>query len=130
MAKEPLKSNDLKRPEGRPTKYRPEFCELVVKKMKQGAAIKELPYYLDCCLDTINEWRRVHPEFSLAIKKGEELSEAVWMVKGRRGLRDKQFNYVGWFMNMRNRFRWTNNPVESENKSPHEKYMEELKGLE
>lgn len=94
-------------PRGRPSPYKPEFCEIVIKKMKQGAAIKELPYYLDVCIDTINEWRKVHPEFSAAIKKGSSYSEAKWMIKGRRSLRDKDFNYTGWYMNMRNRFGWS-----------------------
>lgn len=129
MAKKPLKSDEeIKRP-GQPTKYRPEFCEIVIKKMKLGAAVKELPYYLDVCIDTIYEWSKVHPEFSEALKKGAGYSEAVWMVKGRRGLRDKQFNYVGWYMNMKNRFGWQDKQSESSQKSPHTEYLENLKQL-
>lgn len=130
MAKKPLKSDsEIKRPVGRPSPYDPKFCEIVIKKMKLGAAIKELPYYLDVCIDTINEWRKVHPEFSAAIKIGEGYSEAVWMVKGRRGLRDKQFNYVGWYMNMKNRFGWQDKQPEATQKTPHDKYLEDLKQL-
>jgi hypothetical protein len=91
---------------GRPTKYKPEFCEVAIKEMAQGASIKELPLYFGVCIDTINEWRHVHPEFSAAINKGIGLSEAWWMTAGRACLRDKNFQYVGWYMNMKNRFGW------------------------
>jgi hypothetical protein len=107
--------NRENKPFGRPTKYKPEFCEIVIKKMKQGAAIKELPFYLDVCLDTIYEWRKVHADFSEALKKGEGFSEAVWMIKGRRSLRDKDFNYTGWYMNMKNRFGWADKTESTNN---------------
>ena len=96
-------------PGGRPTDYRPEFCEIVIEKMKVGAAIKELPFYLDVCLDTINEWRKVHPQFSAAIKTGQSYSEAVWMIQGRENIPNKEFNSTLWYMNMKNRFGWKDN---------------------
>ena len=91
---------------GRPSPYRAEMCETVIKYMRQGAAIKELPYYLGVCLDTIYEWRKIYPEFSEAIKTGEGLSEAVWMRKGRLNMKCPTFSYTGWYMNMKNRFGW------------------------
>jgi len=32
---------------------------------------------------------------------------------GRENLFNKDFNFTGWYMNMRNRFGWTNNPDKS-----------------
>lgn len=99
-------ADEEKNPRGRPTKYNPDFCEIVIEKMKEGAAIQELPFYLDVCLDTIYEWKKVHEDFSEAIKKGESYSQAFWMIDGRTSIREKDFNSTLWYMNMKNRFGW------------------------
>lgn len=104
-----------KNPIGRPTKYDNSFCDVVVEKMKKGAAIKELPFYLGVCVDTINEWRKIHPDFSAAIKKGESFSEAVWLRKGRLELENPKFNSTLWYMNMKNRFGWSDKQESNHN---------------
>ena len=56
-------------------------------------------------------WIEESPSFSRAVKDGRRLSEAWWLARGRQGLdQDGQgagsFPYVGWYMNMKNRFGW------------------------
>lgn len=110
-----LKEKKQKHPGGRPTKYDSSFCDVVIREMKKGAAIKELPFYLDVCIDTIYEWKKVYPEFSEALKKGESFSEAIWMRKGRLKLGDTKFSYTGWYMNMKNRFGWSDKQESTHN---------------
>lgn len=97
---------------GRPSKYKPSMCKVVVDLMSEGASKCEVCAELDVCVDTIAEWcdekgRYFKPEFSLAVKKGLKLSQAWWERSGRKNLENKDFSYTGWYMNMKNRFGWT-----------------------
>ncbi len=90
----------------RPSKYKSSFCRQVVNLMKEGASKTEVAAELDINRDTLYLWCKKYPEFSDAIKRGEGLSQAWWERQGRTSLRDKEFNYTGWYMNMKNRFGW------------------------
>lgn len=56
-------------PAGRPTKYRPEFCELVIKDGEQGLSLTAFAGGIGIDRSTVNEWMSVHPEFSQAVKR-------------------------------------------------------------
>jgi transposase len=55
---------------GRPSKYKPEFCEMVIAHMEKGNSFWSFAAEVDVCFDTLSEWCRAHPEFSEAKKRG------------------------------------------------------------
>jgi hypothetical protein len=55
---------------GRPTKYKPEYCELLIKHMAQGNSFESFAADCDCSFESLYEWARVHPDFSEAKKIG------------------------------------------------------------
>lgn len=94
-----------------PKKYHTDMCETVIELMKAGASFVEVAAELGIHRDTLNEWKRkdgdnYEPEFAEAVKLGMMYSEAWWQRNGRENLKNKDFNYTGWYMNMKNRFGW------------------------
>lgn len=93
----------------RPTKYDPAMCERVVELMTDGASLIEVSADLGITYQTLNEWRKdgEKPEFSEAVKRGEELSNAWWERLGRKGASgESDINPTTWIFNMKNRFGW------------------------
>lgn len=62
--------------EGRPTKYDPANNQWVEKLCKLGATDEALAEFLNVNQDTINEWKKVYPEFSESLKRGKEFADA------------------------------------------------------
>lgn len=61
---------------GRPSLYRDEYAGWAKKLCRLGATDADLARSFEVSEDTINEWKTVHPEFSVSIKEGKELSDA------------------------------------------------------
>lgn len=55
-------------PGGRPSKYDPAYCEEVIADGNIGYSLTAFAGKIGVDRDTITEWAKVHPEFSLAVK--------------------------------------------------------------
>jgi transposase-like protein len=73
--KAPMKA---KHPGGRPTSYRPEFCQRVVALMAEGRSLEGCAALLGVHPDSLYEWQKVHPEFSEAVRAGRAAATTFW----------------------------------------------------
>lgn len=138
----------LKRKEGRPTLYRPEYCDRLILHCKKGLSYEAFAGVVDVCVDTLYEWEKVHPKFSEAKKKAFAQSRLWWEQQGIDGLysvttRDGEggsstvsMNSTLWIFQMKNRFpkEWRDrheiqtevkitDEVQAQIKSEEEKYL-------
>ncbi len=60
---------------GRPTKYKAEFSRMAKKACELGATDKDLAAMFDCSEQTINAWKKAHPDF-LESLKGKDVADA------------------------------------------------------
>lgn len=58
------------RERGRPTSYRPEHCQTVMKLCRMGATLVEISTFLGVTEKTMFNWRMAHPEFDEAFFTG------------------------------------------------------------
>jgi len=91
---------------GRPTDYKPEYCETVIELMSEGASKAEVCLELNCDFQSFLNWQKKYPEFFEAVKRGLHLSKGMWEKMGRKAAFGKveNFNATAWIFNMKNRF--------------------------
>ena len=77
-----MKRNDASTPTGRkvgrPTAYRAEFSDRIIQLMAEGRSLEGCAALLGVHPDSLNEWQRVHPEFSVAVRAGRAAATAFW----------------------------------------------------
>lgn len=113
---------------GRPTVYKPEFCQLAIDIMKKGGAKCEVAAAMYVSEDTFYKWVKKYPDFSEAVSIGQSLSEAYWTKLGRDNVITKfkgdSLNAGVYGLHMKNRFNWSD-----KNKTTHELEEETAKTL-
>lgn len=76
---------------GRPTDYRPEYCERVIELGRDGCSIVEMCAELDVDRSTLERaWPEQFPEFSQALARARAFSQAWWEKQGREGVWESQ----------------------------------------
>ena len=106
-------------PGGRPTKYDPMFCDMIIKyfsvpptntiyrtEYNKDGSVKcevpvitaaELPTYqgfahsINVHIDTLIEWTKVYPGFSESYARAKQLQEQIWLVNSLENRYNAQF---------------------------------------
>lgn len=104
---------------GRPTKYKAEYCESIVKYFdippqqvvykesffpdgtlksndpitlaSQFPTLQGYAHSIDVHVDTMIEWCKEYKEFSEAYARAKQMQERVWLINGMSGLYNSQF---------------------------------------
>jgi hypothetical protein len=92
---------------GRPSKYDPAFCELVIKCGEEGDTLAAMAEACDVDRSTLNDWVEQHEEFSRAVSRGLQKAQAWWEKQGRKATfgGTDGFNATSFIFNMKNRFK-------------------------
>lgn len=77
---------------GRPTKYKPEFCERVVELGMLGKSRFQIARDLGVAMSTMQDWEVAHDEFRAATTHARDLAQAWWEDQGQKGIWSKEFN--------------------------------------
>ena len=95
---------------GRPSGYKPEYCDTVIEVMRQGYSKEAVAGHLEISKDTLYQWEKAHADFSDALKRGVELSRIFWERTALETITHRkdttQLNSTSWIFNMKNRFGW------------------------
>mgnify|MGYP000976704067 CR=1 FL=1 len=105
-------------PGGRPTEYKPEYCEKLIEHMADGLSYESFAGKLRVCRDTLYNWEKLFPEFSYSKKVGKEASLLKWETIGLDAVegRIEKFSAPTYIFTMKNRFEWKDK-TETENKT-------------
>lgn len=63
---------------GRPTKYKPEYCDKVEQHLAQGFSLASWAHVPGVCRETLFEWAGEHQDFFHAIKRGRAAGMELW----------------------------------------------------
>ena len=96
-------------PGGRPSDYRPEYCEIARKLLKDGYCMTEIAYDLDVNITTLKRWIANFPEFRSVIEEDKSFSEGWWLKEGKANLANGKYNTRMYELQMMNRFGWKKN---------------------
>jgi hypothetical protein len=78
---------------GRPTNYKPEYCQRVLDLGNQGYSLAMIIAEIGAgSRQTIENWKEAHPEFFDAITRARELALAYWERMGLANTGNRDFN--------------------------------------
>ena len=94
-----------KRPVGRPTKYKPEYCEQIIQLGKEGKSIAQMASFFDVDKASIFRWAEESDDFRTALARARVHSQNWWEDKAQQNLASRDFNAQLWLKSVASRFR-------------------------
>jgi len=82
-------------PIGRPTKYQPKFCAMLIEHMADGFSFESFGALVDCSRQVVHDWVKVYPEFLEAKREGDVKAQIWWEKLHRRCAATGEGNMTG-----------------------------------
>ena len=94
---------------GRPTKYDPKYCEMLISYMGKGLSIEAFAGSIEVNRDTIYEWLNKFPEFSDSYSVAKMKQADFFEKMGIQAMagKIKGFNSATYIFTMKNKLKWT-----------------------
>lgn len=94
---------------GRPPKYKPEYCEMLVEHMGKGLSYESFAALIDTCRATLYVWEKQYPEFLDSKKRGFEKMSMFFEKMGISAMagKIKNFNAATYIFTLKNKLKWT-----------------------
>lgn len=99
--------SDAPRPVGRPTDYRPEYCDSVIEYGRAGKSRAWIAATLGVAKRTLVLWEAANPDFLSAMEYAKTLEQLWWEEQGQANLvtgKDITFQSAMWSRSMAARF--------------------------
>jgi hypothetical protein len=96
----------VKLKQGRPSKYKEEYDEMLIEHMKSGLSFESFAGVVEVNQDTLYEWAKVHESFSEAKSIAYSLNRLTWekIALGASAGKIPNANMTGIIFNLKNRF--------------------------
>lgn len=104
------------RKRGRPTKYTDDMPSQLYEALASGDSVTQFAVAIGVNRDTVYAWAETHSEFSDALSRGQEASQAYWEGELRKMMYSKEVNAPLVKLYFANRFNWSDK-AEVDNKS-------------
>lgn len=78
----------------------------ILEQYGEGCSDMEVAKALGLSMSQFKKMYASDEYFRNTVDDGRGHALAWWMREGRTNLKNKQFNYTGWFQNMKNRYGW------------------------
>ncbi len=114
--------SEEKRPTGRPSKYKTEYCEQLIEHMASGLSYESFAGELQISKQVLYDWEKVHPDFLYAKEIAFNRNRTFWEKIGIEHIinksdsesfgdgvsssKSRSLNASVWIFNMKNRFKW------------------------
>lgn len=95
-------------PAGQPTKYKPNYCDMLIEHMSQGFSFSSFAAIVNCCDATLDNWANANPEFLAAKKIGRIKQRFVYEKMGIEATRGQiqNFNATAFVWMTKNMLGW------------------------
>ena len=102
-----------KRPVGRPTKYKPEYCQAIIDFMATGDSLVAFAAHIEVAPSQIYVWEEKHPDFQEAIKIARAKCQAWWEKQLKDGIftdKETRHSHGSVIFKLKSRFGYRDKP--------------------